>query len=368
MRKLTILVLLIQFVSSHAVAMRPSRATSPRDEEATPPKFKLALVRQSSLDMTPENSPKSCERLLQLLDQDKKTQHQSAPGCLEDMSMSPRPSPKRNFKEVAEAFLAKPGSLARLLERHDVRKQVESLFTAYFHNLPELEHTCVPQALQSFFEEELRVAVSRGMAHTVFREATGAVLLTRSILCRPGTLQKFRLNFIHAVLLSIAASYEVGDPLCLGTILADCIDYFALYPKKSIPKEVTLILNKLKVAAETTEWKSPIPVLLGSLFILRFIVPALAQPDQDWVAKVLPTKTTLQLKDFVRALKEVGVCLQLISNQQEPSEEHLFYGLHQRLHDLQEPTGEFLMRFAEIPEPEQEFASPRMLVASESYL
>jgi len=185
----------------------------------------------------------------------------------------------------------------------------------------------IPDALNIVFKSEL--IEKQNHITEMFRSKSAATIMVSTIFNNPQnlTLQKFRTDFVNFAISQI----NENDCSIPSTILEKCIDYLS---KEPVPDELIVVLKSLNNAINSQTVVINISII-GSLFFLRFICPALVQPQEFCGIKDVNGNIQKSLITITKAL-------QLVSNQTAEDE---------GLIKLYKPTSDFLMKIVSMPMP-----------------
>lgn len=225
------------------------------------------------------------------------------------------------YLDTVEILIQHPDLLLTLLENTDFPDIVLQLVPTLIARR-QLEF-----ALSIFFQSEL---LEKKAQNELFRLKTPAVTVVTTIFNNPQNLplQKFRTDFVNFV---ISLIHKYGSNLTI--IVENSINYLVNFPIDSIPPELCAVLKSLNGVITDYQKKTlNISVLLGSMFFLRFICPALSQPHEFCNIQNINGST----KSSLIAVTKV---LQLISNQTVDNSDT-------NLIKLYDPVSQFLMKLA----------------------
>lgn len=200
---------------------------------------------------------------------------------------------------------------------------------------------------------ELKNATTPHALNELFRERTPAVILVSALLeLAESKFPHFRSHLVEFALSHIKVNQQhevILSTVFLNKLLSEFVCQLERIKGSDIPDELILVLRiLLKTLLEMNVDRKRIPGLLGSMFFLRFVVPALAQPEnfvKQFVKQDAPSKECL--KNLVRNLQH-------ISNQTEPSESEFSYPIRAEMESLHLRVEQFLLRISMVPVPSTE--------------
>jgi hypothetical protein len=243
------------------------------------------------------------------------------------------------------------------LETMDVLVQHPSLFCSvlnskYFkkeERLKELfELLCarrvLPSALKALFELEFKASLASKDQNAFLRRESESIKLVSFILNSSEGLNKFRNVFIKSLILEVR-SIKKREPAAkkILRIVTWCIEHFSTLRDDQFPVELIMLLSTLKKVIDKQGMSEKCCPLLGSIFFLRFIVPALMSSAKF-------SKNCL--KKLVDPVK-ISQALQMISSQSDPEpgsqRYETFSSVFEEIKGLYKPVATLLNKMASLP-------------------
>ena len=202
----------------------------------------------------------------------------------------------------------------------------------------------LPIIVYSLFELEYNEKTEKGMETELFRSSTPSMILLGSLFSSDKVT-----NFSKMVV-ERAIQYVKENPCsnnykALAKVLDKFINFIIEIPSNQIPYEIILSLNCMLKTHNN-------PIMLGSIFFLRLICPAL-----------------IKQSNLDKSLITLAKCIQLIANHIDPAPENFMYNIKDNMKSYQGQISAFLIKVAlynyTVPVPTENLINEAALIYKE---
>ena len=204
---------------------------------------------------------------------------------------------QNRYLDVCDFLVAYPEAMAQLLPKLEAFHVID--ICLMFQVRGQLS-----QALRALMKLEYDDNKARGVAAETFRSETPVVLLVSAVMGLDNVIA-YRQAFVDNVV-GLVMQRLNWSPKALAKVLRGALKSLVDTADR-MPEELVTVVKALHNVAPD------MPQLHASLFFLRLLCPALAQPREKGGLDVIPS-------DLKRSLLELAKALQLIANRVDPAD------------------------------------------------